>query len=288
MNPKKISLSWLFYFLFSANSLISNSIFQSPVSEDFILHPGEGFCDEMYYYSYSGRTYHTAEDYIRKWKKKPIRKGEQALEVLEKHHLKYYGYLPENASFWENPKLRLDFLKINLYRNGFPIIDTDLGLYPRTETDEAYGYGENFFAVYDGKVIANFEPEIPAGWGKAILVKHNAPDGFVFVINWKNQRLELSDFWTQYSHNETHLVDLHEDVKKGDVLGTIGDGNGIFHSIHGKDKIREGAHLHFEIRIKDAPLFPSKALLQNKDKLTDIYIDPSYFLKNAKLEPKLF
>ncbi len=265
--------------------LLANSLFHPPVLEDFFIHPGEGFCDEMYYYSYSTRTYHTAEDYIKKWKKKPIQLGEDNIETLEKLHLQHYGHLPTQASFWDNLELRKNFLKINLYRDGLDIIDTNLGLYPRTETDEAYGYGENFFAVYDGRVIANVEPETPLGWGKALLIKHTAPEGFVFEITWNEQKRQLKEFWTQYSHNETHLVGLNELVKKGEILGTIGDGNGIFHSIHGKKRIKEGAHLHFEIRIKDYPIFPSKSLLQSKEKLTEIYIQPSYFLKNAILKP---
>jgi hypothetical protein len=264
----------------------ANSLFHPPVGEDFFLHPGEGFCDEMYQHSYTSRTFHTAEDYIRKWKKKHILKGEDDLAQLEKLQLKHYGHLPKQAHFWEDTEKRKAFLKINLYRQGLPIIDTKLGLYPRTETDESYGYGENFFAVYDGKVIASLDIEQPVGWGKAMLLQHKAPEGQVFEIYWNNKLHRLPEFWTQYSHNETHLVEMNDEVKKGEILGTIGDGNGIFHSLHGKDKIREGAHLHFEIRIQNYSLFPTKSLLRDKNKVMEVFIEPSYFLQNAKLVSK--
>lgn len=263
--------------------LFSQSLFHPPVSKNFWIHPGEGFCDEMYYYSYSGRTYHTAEDYIKTWEITPIREGEDNLEILEKLQLEYYGYLPKEASFWGNLEERKKFLKINLYRVGLDIYDTSLGLYPRTPTDHYYGYGENFYAVYDGVVVAAVDTEQQIGWGKALLVLHKAPKDHAFSILWKGKKLQLNEFWTQYSHNETHMVEIHDNVKKGDVLGTVGDGNGIFHSMNGKSRIKEGAHLHFEIRIKNYPLFPSRKILTNKEELTEIYIQPSYFLKEAKL-----
>ncbi len=274
-----------FVFLFS-KQIFSQSLFHPPLSENFWIHPGEGFCDEMYYHSYSGRTYHTAEDYILKWEGKHFKEGEDDVQILEKLQLQYYGYLPENASFWKNLEERKKFLKINLYRIGLEIYDTSLGLYPRTPTDNFYGYGENFYAVYDGIVVAAVDTEKQIGWGKSLLILHRAPKDYLFTIEWKGKKLYLEQFWTQYSHNETNMVELHDEVKKGEVLGTIGDGNGIFHSMNGKPKLKEGAHLHFEIRIKNYPLFPSRQILTNKEELTEIYIQPSYFLKEAKLVKK--
>lgn len=283
---KKKFIIYIFILTLCPSFLIAESLFHSPVPIDFWIHPGEGFCDEMYYHSYSGRTYHTAEDYIKKWKRSKVQEGEDSLDVLEKLQLEHYQYLPQNASFWNDIQQRKNFFKINLYRIGLDIYDTDLGLYPRTPTDDNYGYGENFYAIYDGVVVASVDIEKQIGWGKALLVLHKAPKGHVFSIPWKGKVLHLNEFWTQYSHNETHLVELHEEVKKGDVLGTIGDGNGIFHSMYGKPRLKEGAHLHFEIRIKNYPLFPSRQILTNKEELTEIYIQPSYFLKEAKLIKK--
>ena len=274
----------LFY---SLNFIYSEDIFHKPLSDDYMIHPGENFCDEMYYHSYRSRKYHTAIDYIKKWKNKPILQGENDLtNLLALYQKNFSNPTIETSSFW-NDKVKLkEFLKINLYRDGFDIIDTNLGLYPKSKLDESYGHGDIVYAIYDGYVIDSFDPVEPSGWGKSVLIEHVAPEGKVFEIFWKNKSYRLEKFWSGYFHNEFNLVGKNDKVSKGKAICKIGDANGIFNSLHGKNGIKEGSHLHFEIRIQEAPLFPNNNVLSNKEKVESIYIDPKYFLENTSLVNK--
>lgn len=274
----------LFY---SLNFIYSEDIFFQPLSDHYIIHPGENFCDEMYYHSYRSRKYHTAIDYIKKWKNKPILQGENDLtNLLALYQKNFSNPTIETSSFW-NDKVKLkEFLKINLYRDGFDIIDTNLGLYPKSKLDESYGHGDIAYAIYDGYVVDSFDPVEPSGWGKSVLIEHIAPKGKVFEIFWKNKSYRLEKFWSGYFHNESNLVGKNDKVSKGKAICKIGDANGIFNSLHGKNGIKEGSHLHFEIRIQEAPLFPNNNILSNKEKVESIYIDPKYFLENTALVNK--
>ena len=281
-------INYLFLILFLIISeLGSESLFSPPLPEDaYTVHFGELFCDEMYYYSYRSKKFHTAIDYIKKWNSEHIVKGETDYTILLNLYKKQFLTLPEKATFWKAKDKAISFMKLNLYRDGFDIVDTEIGLYPKEEFEKSYGYGELAFSVYPGIAIETFDPTEPSGWGKSILIEHQAPENMVFEINWLNRTLRLDRFYSGYFHNSANLAKKGDYIKKGDPVSKIGDANGIFNSIHGRLGIREGAHLHFEIRVKKYSLFPDAELLSNKQKLKEIYIDPDYFLKSAKLVKK--
>ncbi len=261
----------------------ADPMFRSPVSEDFWIHPGEGFCDEMYYHSYSARRYHTGEDYILKWKEEHIQ-SDVTLEYLLSKQKEFYGYVPQLSDFGNSEQSWKDFLKINVYRTSEEIVDTKLGLYPKTKDDLKYGFGMPVYAIYDGVVEEEVSPENPKGWGKAILIRHDAPKGKKFIVQWNGKEHRLSRIWSQYAHTQKNLFRVGNKVSRGVEVATIGDGNGIFQTKTGVITIREGAHLHFEIRIAKNKLFPDKDTLIDKQKLQSIYINPTYFLLNVRVE----
>ncbi len=272
---------------FSLSFIYSEDFLQNPLSDDYMIHPGEGFCDEMYYHSYRSRKYHTAVDYIKKWKKAPILQGENDLSnLLTLYQKKFPNSIVETSSFWKNKEKLKEFLKINLYREGLDIIDTNIGLYPKSNLDDSYGHGDKVYAIYNGVVVDSFDPLEPSGWGKSILLEHNAPDGKVFEIIWKNKLYRLEKFWSGYFHNESNLVSKNDIITKGQAICKIGSANGIFNTLNGKNGIKEGSHLHFEIRIRESSLFPESSILSNREKVESIYIDPIYFLENSKLVNK--
>ncbi|MDX1960252.1 MAG: M23 family metallopeptidase [Leptospiraceae bacterium] len=273
----------LVIFILVVRTVLSESILEFPVSKDYIVHSGESFCDEMYYFSYGKGRNHTAIDLIKKWKKEHIVKSPKDIHQLKQIHEKVYSYLPTESSFYNDDEKLFQFLKINLYRAGYPIIDTNLGLYPKSTMETDYGYGETFVSVYDGFVEDEVRPNQVQGWGKAILISHNAPKGYTWSFTYKDKIFIANTFWTQFSHNAENFVKKGDKVSKGQKLGTIGDGNGIFNSVTGKKFLREGAHLHFEVRIKKFPLFPPKEILDSCEKWDGIYVDPLEFFRTIKL-----
>ena len=274
---------WIFFLIFFSKVTYSTESFTYPLPSNFYIHPGEGFCDEMYYHSYHSRKYHTAVDYIKKWDGTPLILGENNFSKLIKNYQDKFFSLPKDAIFWKNQALRLEFIKINLYREGMDIIDTTLGLYPRSESDSNYGHGQVVYAIYPGIVTDSYDPEEVSGWGKSILIEHSAPKSKLFQIHWKGKLLQLNRVWSGYFHNSENLVKKDDLVEQGQIICKIGDANGIFNTIKGKSGIQEGSHLHFEIRIRQYSLFPQGDILSRRDEIEKIYIDPEYFLKNVKI-----
>lgn len=64
-------------------------------------------------------------------------------------------------------------------------------------------------------------------YGKMIVIKHN------------------SDFSTVYAHNSENIVEEGNDVKKGQVIGRVGNSGNA-----------SGYHLHFEVRKEEKPINP--------------------------------
>ncbi|MFZ3066168.1 MAG: LysM peptidoglycan-binding domain-containing M23 family metallopeptidase [Nitrospirota bacterium] len=64
-------------------------------------------------------------------------------------------------------------------------------------------------------------------YGKMIVIKHN------------------SEFSTVYAHNLENIVEEGDDVKKGQVIGRVGNSGNA-----------SGYHLHFEVRREDKPINP--------------------------------
>lgn len=254
-----------------------------PLGKDYIIHPGEEFCDEMYYYSYRSRKHHTAVDFIKRWSEDHTSFGISDYASLLNEYESRFNNIPREANFWTDSQKAIKFMKISLYRDGLDIVDTELGLYPRDFPDLFYGHGESVQSIFPGTVVDIFSPDEPNGWGKSILVEHRAPRGMFFSIKWNEKELRLQKFWSGYFHNSVNMVRKNEKVSKGQSIARIGDANGIFNTLRGTKGIQEGSHLHFEIRIKKYKLFPDSHIQSNLLELKKIYIDPIYFLENAKL-----
>ena len=54
-----------------------------------------------------------------------------------------------------------------------------------------------------------------------------------------------SEFSTVYAHNLENIVEEGDDVKKGQVIGRVGNSGNA-----------SGYHLHFEVRREDKPINP--------------------------------
>lgn len=81
--------------------------------------------------------------------------------------------------------------------------------------------GDSVHAVADGLVVFAGWPS--DGWGNVVILLHELMDGRMIE--------------TFYAHLETITVPMGEQLRRGDILGTVGTANG-----------RYLAHLHFEIR----------------------------------------
>ena len=112
-----------------------------------------------------------------------------------------HGALTYNAQpFQENRHLGEDF-------NGIGGQDSDLG--------------DSVFAVADGRVIYAGAPS--PGWGNVVMLLHESAEGKMVE--------------SVYGHLEAIRVPVGGQVRRGDILGTIGSAEG-----------RYLAHLHFELR----------------------------------------
>lgn len=93
-------------------------------------------------------------------------------------------------------------------------------------------FGEPIYAVSNGEVIFA-QADVPIAlsnknWGKVIIIRHLLPDG--------------TQVESQYGHVKDMLVNVGDVVTRGQLIATIGDGDG-----------RWGSHLHFEIRYSNCP-----------------------------------
>ena len=77
--------------------------------------------------------------------------------------------------------------------------------------------------------------------GQVIYTGNDAIYGNIIILSHQN------NFYTFYGHLDTILVDTHNFVKSGDILGYVGESG-----------IAKGPHLHFEIWNKDGFVDPLK------------------------------
>ena len=96
------------------------------------------------------------------------------------------------------------------------------------ETGGSTDYGSPLFAAANGTIIFAGQATV-SGWGKVILIRHKLPDG--------------SFVETLYGHVAS-ILKTSGDVTRGEQVGTIGDGDGIYPN---------AAHLHFEVRLSTCP-----------------------------------
>ncbi len=99
--------------------------------------------------------------------------------------------------------------------------------------DIAQSIGSEIIAPADGVVKY---AGTRTGWGKTILVQHKY--GII----------------TRYAHLDSIKVSIYQKVKKGDIIGRVGNTG---YSI--------GPHLHYEIRVYGTPVDPMNYILTRKD-----------------------
>lgn len=117
-------------------------------------------------------------------------------------------------------------------------------------------YGDFVYAAADGMVWEAIDYK--GGWGQVIRMVHNmgSAEAPVFVESL-------------YAHVNSMYVRPGYPMKRGDVLGTIGKGDGRYH-----------AHLHFEIR-----RIPGKHIRCGYDGDTLGFVDPTRFIETYRYAP---
>lgn len=109
--------------------------------------------------------------------------------------------------------------------------------------------GKFVFAVADGVVF--FSSDIGEGWGPVVRMVHNY-----------GTAREPKFVESVYAHLNTCYVQAGNRLKRGDVIGTIGNANGKYH-----------AHLHFEMRLD-----VGKDINAGLKGDTAGYVDPTQFI----------
>ena len=116
--------------------------------------------------------------------------------------------------------------------------------------------GDPIYAVADGRVL--LARDGGPGWGNVIIVLH------AYLENSERKYVQ-----SYYGHVEKILVHPGDDVRRGQVIATVGTGNG-----------RYFAHLHFEMREFITP-FVGPGYRQD----TRGWLDPSGFIKQHRGAP---
>lgn len=121
-------------------------------------------------------------------------------------------------------------------------------------------WGDSVYAVANGIVVA--ADDYGPGWGNIIVIEHTFPDGTVV--------------WSRSAHNDENYVSVGDEVKRGDLIGTIGRGydygNGLYDYT---------AHLHFDIMVSEQdPGDWVSGWLSGEVAL--VYADPSDFIEDNR------
>lgn len=114
-------------------------------------------------------------------------------------------------------------------------------------------FGDYVHAVADGIVF--FSSDYKGGWGKVIRILHN------FGSQEKPRYVE-----SLYAHVNSSWVRPGREMRRGQIIGTIGDAHGKYH-----------AHLHFEMRRR-----PGKDIGCGYDGDTLGFLDPTLFIKSHR------
>ena len=117
--------------------------------------------------------------------------------------------------------------------------------------------GDPVYAVADGRVF--FAEEAGPGWGKVIILLH------AYEENGERKYVQ-----SYYAHVDTILVQLKQNVRRGEQIATIGNADGKY-----------WAHLHFEMREFLTP-FIGPGYRQD----TRGWIDPTAFIASHRGAPE--
>lgn len=97
--------------------------------------------------------------------------------------------------------------------------------------DIAGNIGDNVFAAMDGEIT--YAQYNDGGYGNLIIIKHE------------------DNMNTYYGHLSKYKVNLGDKVKKGDIIGEVGNTG-----------FSTGPHLHFELRVNDKAVDPTDYIVQ--------------------------
>ncbi|MFC1898610.1 peptidoglycan DD-metalloendopeptidase family protein [Candidatus Cloacimonadota bacterium] len=133
----------------------------------------------------------------------------------------------------EKEKEKVKMPKVNLFLPAQGIVTSEFGMRdgrPHKGIDIGCDMGEPIYAAMNGKVVYT---GVQHGYGNVVILEH---DNLIMTV---------------YAHNESNLVRLGEDVKKGQPIATIGQtGNA------------SAPHLHFEYRVEGKAINPRDVLPQ--------------------------
>jgi murein DD-endopeptidase MepM/ murein hydrolase activator NlpD len=123
--------------------------------------------------------------------------------------------------------------------------------------------GDPVYAISDGRLVDSgyYTPS----WGNVILLEHVLPNG--------------TKVWSQYAHLDQRLVEQKgQVVKRGQQIGTIGKGE----KTADKPAGRWIAHLHFEIRKNDLPIYAWNPYAKDRDLVLANYYSPTEFINEHR------
>ena len=115
--------------------------------------------------------------------------------------------------------------------------------------------GDPVYACGDGVVVQS--RDVRVGWGNVVIIRHH----------YRDSKGKLQTVDSLYGHLNTRYVTLHQRVKRGQKIGTIGTNRGMYL-----------AHLHFEIR-KNIYIGMHRSKFA---KGYGNYWDPTYFIKTHR------
>ena len=115
--------------------------------------------------------------------------------------------------------------------------------------------GDPVYACGDGIVVQS--RDVRVGWGNVVIIRH--------AYRGKDGKVKFVD--SLYGHLNTRYVTLHQRVKRGQKIGTIGTNRGMYL-----------AHLHFEIR-KNLYIGMHRSSYARG---YGNYWDPTYFIKQHR------
>ncbi len=115
--------------------------------------------------------------------------------------------------------------------------------------------GDPVYSIGSGVVV--FSKDQREGWGNVVIVRH--------AYRESNGRIDYID--SLYGHLDERHVSLHDTVKRGQQIGTIGTNRGMY-----------WAHLHFEIR-RNLQIGMNRGDFARN---TSNYHDPTYFISQRR------
>jgi len=118
-------------------------------------------------------------------------------------------------------------------------------------------FGDYVYAAADGVVF--YADEFNKGWGQVVRILHN------FGTQENPRYVE-----TLHAHLASAWVKPSNVVRRGEIIGTMGNSDGIYH-----------AHLHFEMRRR-----PGRGVKSGYEGDTLGFLDPTAFIRAHRPNPK--